>query len=119
MRKMEKILPFGRQTLTSEKKLRMTSTTEKFLLVITSAYKFNHILSFFFSFIDEKAIAEAVAQVEREIEDEEFRENPSIWDIVGKPQAGNSPADYLEDKNMTVGMFRPSSCCIVTFDVVL
>jgi hypothetical protein len=60
----------------------------------------------FYSFLkDEKAIAEAVAQVEREIEEEEFRENPSVWDIVGKPQAANTPVDYSDDKNMTVGIF--------------
>ncbi len=30
---------------------------------------------------DERAIAEAVAQVEKELEEEQFRENPSIWDL--------------------------------------
>eukprot|EP01034_Spumella_vulgaris_P021325 gene21325-27355_t len=36
--------------------------------------------------VDERAIAEAVAQVEKELEEEQFRENPSIWDLNAEIQ---------------------------------
>jgi hypothetical protein len=49
--------------------------------------------------LDDIAIAEAIAEVEQELEEEEFRENPSIWAVdlnIGKEE----PDD---DKDKTPG----------------
>jgi hypothetical protein len=50
---------------------------------------------------DELAIEKAIAQVEKELAEEQFRENPSIWDLNPElPVAGSSSDSSIWEVNL-------------------